>query len=112
MVPGQVESGHVVSSSLCMRLRCPSGLNWSGRGRKVRVVQVLNRTWTCIRVYDLSALLQEVVGAEVMWGSMEVSQQVIEVASQLTQAINTTLDPSVPHAVRLASYNLLEKVNC
>uniref|UniRef100_A0A0P4W0G1 Importin N-terminal domain-containing protein n=1 Tax=Scylla olivacea TaxID=85551 RepID=A0A0P4W0G1_SCYOL len=41
---------------------------------------------------------------------MEASPQVVEVASQLAQAVNTTLDPSVSHAVRLASYNLLEKV--
>ncbi|KAG0711248.1 Exportin-5 [Chionoecetes opilio] len=41
---------------------------------------------------------------------MEASPQVIEVASQLVQAVNTTLDPSVSHAVRLNAYNLLEKV--
>lgn len=41
---------------------------------------------------------------------MEIPQEVIHVAGQLAQAVHTTLDPTVPHAVRLASYNLLEKV--
>ncbi|KAK8751328.1 hypothetical protein OTU49_014122 [Cherax quadricarinatus] len=41
---------------------------------------------------------------------MEVTQQVIEVADQLAQAVNTTLDPTVPHALRVESYNLLEKI--
>nr|XP_027206686.1 LOW QUALITY PROTEIN: exportin-5-like [Penaeus vannamei] len=41
---------------------------------------------------------------------MDVSSQVAEMAGQLAQAVNTTMDPTVPHAVRLASYNLLEKV--
>lgn len=41
---------------------------------------------------------------------MEVPSQVVDVAGQLVQAINTTLNPTVPHDIRLASYNLLEKV--
>ncbi|XP_047474194.1 exportin-5-like [Penaeus chinensis] len=41
---------------------------------------------------------------------MDVSSQVAEMAGQLAQAVNTTMDPTVPHTVRLASYNLLEKV--
>ncbi|KAK7075731.1 Exportin-5 [Halocaridina rubra] len=38
-----------------------------------------------------------------------VSQTVVDMANQLALAVNTTLDPKVPHHVRIEAYNLLEK---
>lgn len=41
---------------------------------------------------------------------MEITPQMQDIGKQLIEAVKITLDPSVPHQVRLESYNKLEKV--
>lgn len=52
--------------------------------------------------------MEEAVGGQ---GQGQGQGGVSEMAGLVAQAVHSTLDPSIPHAVRLTSYTMLEKVS-